>query len=125
MLSRELSDHRQTDAGSRHVPTGGAALSSPATATLSIDSDDTTNQPITSTFQQGVNGYAGTTDADISNQYGGNGSTTVEVTVPNKPSPRPDGRHFFYAIVYAGKPDFPARAWTGPLLTTPGSLLYS
>jgi hypothetical protein len=44
----------------------------------------------------------------------------VEVPVPTMPSPRPDGRHFFYAIVYAGTPTFPARAWTGPLLTTPG-----
>src|SRR5207302_845204 len=32
---------------------------------------------ITLTFQQGVNGYTGTTDADISNQYGDNGSTNV------------------------------------------------
>jgi hypothetical protein len=47
-------------------------------------------------------------------------SVTVEVTVPTTPSPRPDGRHFFYAIVYAGDPSFPARAWTGPLLTQPG-----
>jgi hypothetical protein len=46
-------------------------------------------------------------------------SATIEVTVPRAPSPRPDGRHFFYAIVYAGKPTFPARAWTGPLLTSP------
>jgi hypothetical protein len=46
---------------------------------------------------------------------------TVEVQVPTTPSPRPDGKHFFYAIVYAGKPEFPARAWTGPLLTMPGS----
>jgi hypothetical protein len=45
----------------------------------------------------------------------------VDVTVPSAPSPRPDGKHFFYAIVYAGKPTFPARAWTGPLLTTRGS----
>jgi hypothetical protein len=52
---------------------------------------------------------------------GKRGRATVDVTVPNKSSPRPDGKHFFYAIVYAGKPDFPARAWTGPLLTTPGS----
>jgi hypothetical protein len=50
---------------------------------------------------------------------GARDSVTVEVTVPTKPSPRPDGRHFFYAIVYAGRRDFPARAWTGPLLTTP------
>ncbi|MFO0966214.1 MAG: Calx-beta domain-containing protein [Gemmataceae bacterium] len=60
-------------------PTGGASLGSPASATLSIDSDDSSNQPITATFQQGVNGYTGTTDADISTQYadftGGNGST--------------------------------------------------
>ncbi|MEA2682372.1 MAG: hypothetical protein QOK05_700 [Chloroflexota bacterium] len=44
---------------------------------------------------------------------------TIEVTVPTTPSPRPDGRHFFYAIVYAGDAKFPARAWTGPLLTNP------
>ena len=44
---------------------------------------------------------------------------TIEVTVPTGRSPRPDGRHFFYAVVYAGKPANPARAWTGPLLTTP------
>ncbi|HXA43348.1 MAG TPA: hypothetical protein VNV65_10615 [Candidatus Solibacter sp.] len=46
-------------------------------------------------------------------------SATIDVTVPRGPSPRPDGRHFFYAIVYAGKSSFPARAWTGPLLTNP------
>ena len=50
---------------------------------------------------------------------GKRGSATIEVTIPTAPSPRPDGRHFFYAIAYAGKSDFPARAWTGPLLTTP------
>ncbi|MCW2571793.1 MAG: hypothetical protein JWO88_1851 [Frankiales bacterium] len=44
-------------------------------------------------------------------------TVTVKVTVPTTPSPRPDGRHFFYAIVYAGDASFPARAWTGPLLT--------
>src|SRR5262249_42015449 len=31
-------------------PSGGASLTSPATATLSIDSDDTTSQPIGATF---------------------------------------------------------------------------
>ena len=59
--------------------TGGAALMSPATATLTILSDDASDQPITTTLQQGVNGYTGTTDAEISTQYadstGGNGST--------------------------------------------------
>ncbi|HEV7680268.1 MAG TPA: hypothetical protein VGQ42_17040 [Candidatus Dormibacteraeota bacterium] len=48
---------------------------------------------------------------------GARSRATVEVTVPSHPSPRPDGRHFFYAIVYAGTASFPARAWTGPLLT--------
>jgi hypothetical protein len=50
---------------------------------------------------------------------GARDSVTVEVAVPTTPSPRPDGRHFFYAIVYAGTSSFPARAWTGPLLTDP------
>jgi glucose/arabinose dehydrogenase len=63
------------------TPTGGAALGSPASATLTINSDDATNQPVTVTYQQGVNGYAGTTDADISTQYadftGGNGTTNI------------------------------------------------
>ncbi len=58
-------------------PTGGAALASPSSATLTIESEDSTNQPTTVTLQQGVNGYAGTTDVSISNQYaqytGGNG----------------------------------------------------
>jgi urease beta subunit len=59
-------------------PTGGAALDAPATATLAIDSDDTTTVPVTATYQQGVNGYTGTTDVDFSNQYGGNGATNID-----------------------------------------------
>ncbi len=51
---------------------------------------------------------------------GARDSAVIEVTVPDAPSPRPDGRHFFYAIVYAGAATFPARAWTGPLLTSAG-----
>jgi hypothetical protein len=50
---------------------------------------------------------------------GSRSQATIKVKVPTRPSPRPDGRHFFYAIVYAGKKTFPARAWTGPLLTQP------
>ncbi|GAC1407369.1 MAG: hypothetical protein NVSMB64_14200 [Candidatus Velthaea sp.] len=38
----------------------------------------------------------------------------IEVRVPATPSTRPDGKHFFYAIVHAGT----ARVWTGPILTT-------
>src|SRR5205823_1312398 len=44
-----------------------------------IIDDDASGQPTTATFQQGVNGYAGTTDASITTQNaqytGGNGLT--------------------------------------------------
>lgn len=49
---------------------------------------------------------------------------TVSVTVPVDPSIRPDGKHFYYAIVHAdapaasGAPAGAARAWTGPILTS-------
>jgi hypothetical protein len=52
--------------------------------------------------------------ADLTS-VGPRGQVTVSVDVPTAPSPRPDGRHFFYAVVYAGNPA--ARCWTGPILT--------
>lgn len=65
-------------------PTNGATLGNPSTATLTINSDDTTGQPTTTSYQQGVNGYTGTTDVTISTQYaqytGGNGTTTFNGT---------------------------------------------
>lgn len=39
-----------------------------------------------------------------------------DVAVPDVPSPRPDGKHFLYAIAYAGDPAKPARCWTAPIL---------
>lgn len=46
-------------------------------------------------------------------------TVTLDVPPPSGPSPRPDGLHFFYAVVYAGSAAAPgyARAWTGPLLS--------
>jgi hypothetical protein len=50
----------------------------------------------------------------------------ITVQVPSAPSLRPDGKHFFYAVVHADAPPTPdaaqypdvtARAWTGPILT--------
>lgn len=38
---------------------------------------------------------------------------TIEVTIPDAPSLRPDRKHFFYAIVWAGL----VRAWTSPIFT--------
>ncbi|MDQ1705583.1 MAG: hypothetical protein QOF18_1949 [Frankiaceae bacterium] len=42
----------------------------------------------------------------------------VETTIrlPAAASPRPDGKHFVYAIAYAGDAANPARCWTAPLL---------
>jgi hypothetical protein len=55
-------------------------------------------------------------------------TVTITITVPSTPSIRPDGKHFFYAIVHADAPvadadasGVTARAWTGPILSTPPS----
>jgi hypothetical protein len=45
--------------------------------------------------------------------HGPRTTATLSIVVPNAPSTRPDGRHFFYAIVHAG----PGRAWTSPIFT--------
>ena len=60
-------------------PTGGATLGSQSTAVLTIISEDTTGT-IAATYQQGVNGYTGTTDVSISSQGGGNGTTSYTGT---------------------------------------------
>lgn len=44
---------------------------------------------------------------------GNHALTTVLVPIPRLPSVRPDGTHFFYAIVSAGA----VRAWTAPIIT--------
>ena len=46
---------------------------------------------------------------------------SIPVTIPTAPSPRPDGAHFLYAIVYAGPAADRARIWTAPLLVTPAA----
>jgi hypothetical protein len=44
---------------------------------------------------------------------------TIRVTIPRAASTRPDGKHFFYAIVWAGD----VRAWTSPIFTDAQSRL--
>src|SRR5262249_24893490 len=62
-------------------PAGGATLGTQTTVVLTIVDDDTTGT-ISSTYQQGVNGYTGTTDISITNQNAqftsGNGLTTFD-----------------------------------------------
>lgn len=54
---------------------------------------------------------------------GARDTATITITVPNVPSLRADGKHFFYAIVHADAPASvgaapgAARVWTGPILT--------
>lgn len=60
-------------------PTGGATLGTQSTSVLTINSDDNNGQATTASFQQGVNGYVGTTDVVITTEYAqyteGNGTT--------------------------------------------------
>jgi hypothetical protein len=44
---------------------------------------------------------------------GNHAITTINVTVPRVPSLRPDHKHFFYAVVWAGT----VRVWTSPIFT--------
>ena len=44
---------------------------------------------------------------------GDRASVTLHVPIPQNRSLRPDGKHFFYAIVHAGY----VRAWTSPIFT--------
>jgi hypothetical protein len=38
---------------------------------------------------------------------------SIDITIPAVPSLRPDGKHFFYAVIWAGR----ERAWTAPIFT--------
>jgi hypothetical protein len=50
----------------------------------------------------------------VTSQLSGNRATlTLHVSVPRARSLRPDGKHFFYAIVHAGA----VRVWTSPIFT--------
>jgi hypothetical protein len=46
--------------------------------------------------------------------HGYRSHASIVVAVPERSGLRPDGKHFFYAIVHAG----PYRAWTSPIFTT-------
>ncbi len=51
---------------------------------------------------------------------GSRASAAIVVTIPTRPSLRPDGKHFFYAVVWAGA----VRAWTPPIFTDDGTRLH-
>ena len=103
-------------------PTGGATLGTPATATLTILDNDTTGQPVTATFQQGVNGYAGTTDVEISTQYAqytsGNGTTTFNGTQMGVYQTTGSGSYTMESLIRFASLGIPAGATvTGATLT--------
>ena len=58
---------------SYHIAPGGATLGGAARAPQAVIAAAAGNA-VTSTYQQGVNGYTGTTDVSITSQGGGNGS---------------------------------------------------
>jgi hypothetical protein len=47
--------------------------------------------------------------------HGQRAQVVLHVPLPKRPSVRPDGKHFFYAIVHAG----PVRVWTSPIFVAP------
>src|SRR5262249_43263724 len=103
-------------------PIGGATLGSQATAALTIVDDDTVSQPVTVSFQQGVNSYTGTTDVEISTQYAqytsGNGTTTLNGTELGVYQTTGAGSYTLEALVRSSTPGTPAGATvTGATLT--------
>jgi glucose/arabinose dehydrogenase len=103
-------------------PTNGATLGSPAAATLTINSDDPGGEAVTVTFQQGVNGYAGTTDVNISTQYaqytGGNGTTTLNGSQLNVYQTTGTGSYIMESLIRFNNLGIPAgAAVTGATLT--------
>src|SRR5262249_36856199 len=95
-------------------PTSGATLGGQATAVLTIQDDDTSGQPVTVTLQQGVNGYTGTTDVNISTQYAqytsGNGTTTLNGTDLGVYQTTGTGSYIMESLIRFGNLGIPAGA---------------
>src|SRR5262249_18833271 len=102
-------------------PTSGATLGGQATAVLTIQDDDTSGQPVTVTLQQGVNGYTGTTDVNISTQYAqytsGNGTTTLNGTTMGVYQTTGSGSYIMESLIRFSNLGIPAGA------TRPGAPL--